>query len=137
MFGSLRIIHLLINGHYRVSRVISRIALDYRDRYITNPALIVLIIVQIRYLYQLFSSLPPLMLSTAFKTRIKARSFTLVWTSSLICILYITTTERNLHNFSALNVLLLFGVESMTLLLTFFMWIYQEHESPVDSLIPR
>ena len=137
MFGSLRIIHLLINGHYRVSRVISRIVLDYRDRYITNPTLIVLVIVQIRYLYQLFNSLPPLMFSTAFKTRIKARSFTLVWTSSLICILFITTTEWNLHNFSALNVLLLFGVESMTLLLTFFMWIYQERESPVDSLISR
>ena len=111
--------------------------MDYRDRYLTNPVLIILLIIQYRYLYQHFQSLPSVLLSTSFTIRIKVRSITILWSSSLLCVMYIVVTEFNLHMSSVLNVLLFFGCESITLLLTFFIWIYREHEAPVDSLLPR
>ena len=111
--------------------------MGYRDRYLTNPVLLILLIIQLGYLYQHFQSLPSVLISTSFTIRIKVRSITILWASSLLCILYIVVTEWNLHTSSILNVLLFFGAESITLLLTFFIWIYREHEVPVDSLLPR
>ena len=139
----LSFVYLLIHSDHTSShqwsclkeRIICRVQLDYRDRYLTNPVLVILLIIQFRYLYQHFQSLPSVLISTSFTIRIKVRSFTILWSSSLICVMYIVVTE--FHMSSVLNVLLFFGAESITLLLTFFIWIYREHEAPVDSLLPR